>query len=173
MHLSCEPTLLFHSSSLFLPGLNKVSIFLQPSWTWGDVGTRHFEADSIRTVENGICFLFFLLFYVPALKSGTPPGFTLIRCTSDGESGIVGPSGIVSSREYTGHNPVVSQTFDVQLNPRVDTIYPWLGFAFEWICAIFSLFTMISGTIFHFIYSSKFLFSRQQQRANLLSLCPK
>ena len=50
-------------------GINKVSIFLQPSWTWGDVGTRHFDSDSVRSVENG---------------------FTLIRCTSDGESGIIG-----------------------------------------------------------------------------------
>ena len=65
-------------------GVNQVSIFLQPSWTWGDVGTRHFDSDSVRSVENG---------------------FTLIRCTSDGESGIIGPNGVVSARLYTGFRP--------------------------------------------------------------------
>lgn len=61
-------------------GVNQVSIFLQPSWTWGDVGTRHFDSDSVRSVENG---------------------FTLIRCTSDGESGIIGNYFFTSILSYS------------------------------------------------------------------------
>ena len=95
-----------------------VDIFLQPSWTWSDIGTRHFEADAMRAVENG---------------------FTLIRCTSDGESGVVGPTGIISSRQYTGHNPAVAVTFELQLLPRVNTFYPMGGFSFQYLCALFSL----------------------------------
>lgn len=30
-----------------------VSILLQPSWTWGPIGERHFAVDALRAVENG------------------------------------------------------------------------------------------------------------------------
>lgn len=43
-----------------------VDLFLQPSWTWNDINRRHFNENAIRALENG---------------------FTMFRCSSDGESG--------------------------------------------------------------------------------------
>ena len=47
----------------------QVDLLLQPSWTWGAILTRHMEGDSVRAVENG---------------------FSIFRCSSEGESGVVG-----------------------------------------------------------------------------------
>ena len=41
---------------------------LQPSWTWGAILSRHMEGDAVRAVENG---------------------FSMLRCSSQGESGVV------------------------------------------------------------------------------------
>jgi len=46
-----------------------VDLLLQPSWTWGAILTRHMEGNAVRAVENG---------------------FSLLRCSSQGESGVVG-----------------------------------------------------------------------------------
>ena len=35
--------------------------------------------------------------------------------------------------------------FDVQLFPRVDTVYPRIGFLFEYLCTIFSILVMIAS----------------------------
>ena len=45
---------------------------LQPSWTWQALASRHFEGDALRAAENG---------------------FTMLRCSSDGESGVVDNTG--------------------------------------------------------------------------------
>ena len=34
-------------------GHQGVDILLQPSWTWGLVGPRHWAGDALRAVENG------------------------------------------------------------------------------------------------------------------------
>ena len=97
-------------------GREKVDIMLQASWTWNAISYRHFDNDAVRTIENG---------------------FTLFRCSSDGESGIVGPSGEVFSRVYTGHGPELAATFNLPLYERVNTVYAQCGgFVFEWIVAV-------------------------------------
>ena len=58
---------------------------------------------------------------------------------------IIGPNGVVSSRLYTGHNPVVPATFNVQLLQRINTIFPYVGFLFEYFCALFSILVMIAS----------------------------
>ncbi len=49
---------------------HRVDIMVQPSWTWGPVGPLEFDTDAFRAVENG---------------------FTLLRCSSVGVSGVVSP----------------------------------------------------------------------------------
>jgi apolipoprotein N-acyltransferase len=93
-------------------GEKKVDIFLQPSWTWNAISSRHFLGDSLRAVENG---------------------FTLIRCSSDGESGVVNPRGVLKTRLFTGHNPETVVVFPVAKEDRVETMYSLFGFVFEWI----------------------------------------
>lgn len=93
--------------------VSDVSIMLQPSWTWGALSTRHFNGNAIRALENG---------------------FTLFRCSSDGVSGVVSPKGRVLGQAFTGHNPAVSVSFSVPLQPAVQTPYKYVGFAFDWVC---------------------------------------
>lgn len=99
-------------STIRQAGEKKVDIFLQPSWTWNAISTRHFIGDSVRSIENG---------------------FTLIRCSSDGESGVVNPRGIIKTRMFTGHDPKTVVTFNVPKEKRIQTMYTTFGFVFEWI----------------------------------------
>lgn len=99
-------------STIRQAGEKKVDIFLQPSWTWNAISTRHFIGDSIRSIENG---------------------FTLLRCSSDGESGVVNPRGIFKTRVFTGHDPNTVVTFNVPKEDRIQTMYTTFGFVFEWI----------------------------------------
>lgn len=103
-------------------GERKVDIFLQPSWTWNAISTRHFVGDSLRAIENG---------------------FTLIRCSSDGESGVVNPRGIFKTRIFTGHDPKTIVVFPVAKEQRVETMYTLFGFVFEWILLCFQFFCYI------------------------------
>ena len=48
--------------------VSQVDLVLQPSWTWGAILSRHMEGDAVRAVENG---------------------FSMLRCSSQGESGVV------------------------------------------------------------------------------------
>jgi apolipoprotein N-acyltransferase len=93
-------------------GSKRVDIFLQPSWTWNALSSRHFDGDALRAVENG---------------------FTLIRCSSDGESGVVSPSGVFTTRMFTGHDPSVEVAFTFPKSSRRTTMYTEVGFVFEWI----------------------------------------
>lgn len=92
-------------------GRKKVDIFLQPSWTWNALSSRHFNGDAMRAVENG---------------------FTLLRCSSEGESGVVDPRGSVKARRFTGSDPSVVVTFSLPLEKRVETLFSQAGFLFEW-----------------------------------------
>ena len=51
----------------------------------------------------------------------------------------------MSARLYTGHNPVLPATFNVQLFDRVNTIFPFVGFLFEYVCTIFSILVVIAS----------------------------
>jgi apolipoprotein N-acyltransferase len=91
-------------------GRKQVKILLQPSWTWGALSSRHFEGNAVRAVENG---------------------FTLLRCSSDGESGVVGPRGQFLSRVFTGSNPAEAVSLALPLASRAPTLYVAVGFIFE------------------------------------------
>jgi apolipoprotein N-acyltransferase len=101
-------------------GRKEIDLFLQPSWTWNAINYRHFDGDSLRAIENG---------------------FTLFRCSSDGESGIVDPYGKFLARQYTGHDPNDVSTFQLPLNKRVVTFYPFLGFIIEYVFIAISIIT--------------------------------
>jgi apolipoprotein N-acyltransferase len=103
----------------------KVDILFQPSWTWNAISSRHFIGNSLRTIENG---------------------FILIRCSSDGESGVVSSKGIIKTRLFTGHDPEHLITFPVAKETiggeeggeggggeHVVTMYGLFGFVFEWL----------------------------------------
>ena len=57
-----------------------MDLLLQPSWTWGPIGPRHFAANALRAVENGA---------------------TYVRCGSDGVSGVVGPYYNILHKQFT------------------------------------------------------------------------
>jgi apolipoprotein N-acyltransferase len=104
-------------------GANSVDILLQPSWTWSAISSRHFNGDALRAIENGM---------------------TIFRCSSDGESGVVGPTGVVYARQLTGHDPNVVVSFSVPLQKSVTTFFKQVGFAFNGVfaalaCTIFVL----------------------------------
>ena len=89
---------------------NKADIFLQPSWTWGSVGPRHWTGNQLRAIEGG---------------------YSIIRCSSSGVSGSVSPGGLVTSQFYTGEEQ--EEGFMVPLLPRRWTPYVGLGFHYvEW-----------------------------------------
>lgn len=46
-----------HPSYVREAGLQRVDLMLQPSWTWGSIGQRHFATDALRAVENGFSLL--------------------------------------------------------------------------------------------------------------------
>lgn len=94
-------------------GRAQVDLLLQPSWTWNAILTRHFEGDAVRAIENG---------------------FTLFRCSSDGESGIVDPYGKFLARQITGTDPLQPSVFILPLRSHVSTFFTYLGFVFEYLC---------------------------------------
>ena len=107
-----------YPSYILQAGQQKVDLLLQPSWTWGAILSRHFEGDAVRAVENG---------------------FTLFRCSSMGESGVVDRRGKLLHRQFTGDDPNVVAIFSIPLVPRTETVYVVIGFVIEWIGLIFSI----------------------------------
>ena len=118
-------------------GREAVDLFLQPSWTWNAINSRHFDGDSLRAIENG---------------------FTLFRCSSDGESGIVDPYGKFLARKETGHDPDTVATFQLPLYDRVTTFYPFLGFTFEYLLIVSAFLTYVS-----LVYELRSLWTRDGQ----------
>ena len=113
-----------HPFYLRQAGVEDVDILLQPSWTWGAIGIRHFSGNALRAIENG---------------------FTLFRCSSDGVSGIVSPRGVVWAQAYTGHDPTIPTTFSLPIWSHIKTFYSSVGFVFDWLCVV------AAGFIFIFI----------------------
>ena len=60
----------------------------------------------------------------------------MFRCSSNGESGIVGPTGVVKARTYTGHDPMAPALYQLPIVTQTNTFYVAIGFIFEWICLI-------------------------------------
>jgi hypothetical protein len=42
-----------HPAYVRAAGAGAADLMLQPSWTWGSIGPRHFVSDMLRSVENG------------------------------------------------------------------------------------------------------------------------
>jgi apolipoprotein N-acyltransferase len=105
-------------------GRKQVDLFLQPSWTWNAIYSRHFEDNALRAIENG---------------------FTLFRCSSDGESGIVDPYGKFLARQPTGHDPTKPVTFNLPLRSGHATMYPFVGFVFEYILIIWGAYYWLTS----------------------------
>ncbi|CAG9465701.1 unnamed protein product [Pedinophyceae sp. YPF-701] len=92
------------ASYIWQAGRAGVAMLLQPSQTWGSVGARHFAANGLRAVENGL---------------------TLVRCSSDGVSGVVDRHYRYTSwREATRGDAMV---FEVPLAPHARTVWTWWG----------------------------------------------
>ncbi|KXZ52334.1 hypothetical protein GPECTOR_10g966 [Gonium pectorale] len=91
-------------------GAAGADLLLQPSWTWGDVGPRHFAANSLRAIENGL---------------------TILRCSSSGVSGVIGPRGAAMHALPTGEREVM--TMELLLEPHLPTAFArGGGWALEW-----------------------------------------
>jgi apolipoprotein N-acyltransferase len=71
-------------------------------------------------------------------------GFTLFRCSSNGESGIVSPNGEILARTFTGSDPLVPALYQLPLNPRQETLFTAVGFIFEWTCLAVSMLYYLS-----------------------------
>jgi apolipoprotein N-acyltransferase len=99
-------------------GRKRVDLFLQPSWTWNAISSRHLEGDAVRAIENG---------------------FTLFRCSSTGESGVVGPNGLIHQRQFTGGQDGEVALFSIPITYGNDTVYASCGFAFEYVLLAFGL----------------------------------
>ncbi len=107
-------------------GRQHVDLFLQPSWTWNAYNFRHFESDALRSIENG---------------------FTLLRCGSDGESGITDPQGKFLHRKETNHDPSIITLFELPLRKHSNPMYPFIGFIFEYLCIIGSFYYIVTSVI--------------------------
>ncbi|KAI8141004.1 carbon-nitrogen hydrolase [Fennellomyces sp. T-0311] len=92
-----------------------IDVMLQPSWTWGPIGTYHSRGNALRAVENG---------------------FTMLRCGSQGFSGVFEPAlnGI-----YTQHVPAITDSeyiFHLPIQKRAGTLYGYTGDLFGFLCLI-------------------------------------
>ncbi|KAI8643721.1 carbon-nitrogen hydrolase [Parasitella parasitica] len=90
-----------------------VDLMLQPSWTWGPIGTYHQQTNTLRAVENG---------------------FTLFRCVSQGESGIYEPTlnGIFNQKVASIN--AERYLFSLPLQKRAATLYGYIGDSFGFFC---------------------------------------
>ncbi|KAI7889834.1 carbon-nitrogen hydrolase [Mucor mucedo] len=93
-----------------------IDIMLQPSWTWGPIGTYHGQGNALRPLENG---------------------FTLFRCVSQGVSGIFEPTNSVFQQKVASNN-VESYLFYLPLVKRIRTLYASIGDLFSYLCILTS-----------------------------------
>lgn len=85
-------------------GAGRADLLLQPAQTWGTPGfvSRHFRGNALRAAENG---------------------FTILRCSSDGLSGIAAPSGALLAAAETGAEGVATLEVPSPSAARRDTLY--------------------------------------------------
>ncbi|KAI9276831.1 carbon-nitrogen hydrolase [Phascolomyces articulosus] len=105
---------------------NNIDLMIQPSFTWGPIGTYHSRSNSLRAVENG---------------------FTMFRCGSQGLSGVFEPTlngvfnqhvAAITDSEYLFHLPI---------QKRRKTLYGYIGDVFGFTCLYVGLLT-----IFYLVY---------------------
>lgn len=116
-----------YSSFMYQAGKSKVDLILHPSWTWSDIGSRHFDGNALRAIENGA---------------------SIFRCSSDGESGVVSPLGKVHARQLTGHDPRIVVVFSLPIQKGVETAFINGGFALN------GLLAALTCTIYAIIFFS-------------------
>ncbi|CAM6087933.1 unnamed protein product [Calypogeia fissa] len=88
-------------------------IMIQPSWTWGPAADSEFKSNAFRAVENG---------------------FTMLRCSSEGASGVVTPNyEFVELRESTTTSV---ETMVLPISGKVFTLFPYGGFLFGILVAV-------------------------------------
>jgi apolipoprotein N-acyltransferase len=102
---------------------HKVDVMLQPSWTWGPIGTYHQQGNMLRAVENG---------------------FTLFRCVSQGVSGIFEPTLNSVMTQKVASNNEENYLFYLPIQKRRDTLYGYVGDGFGWICVLGSVALLVS-----------------------------
>lgn len=107
---------------------HKVDLMLQPSWTWGPIGTYHEQSNIIRAVENG---------------------FTLFRCVSQGISGVFEPTLNSAYNQKVASINNDKYLFYLPLQKRVATLYSYIGNVFVYICLSLGtfIFTFIANTV--------------------------
>jgi apolipoprotein N-acyltransferase len=104
------------ASYLHQASTHRVDVMLQASWTWGPLGHLHADMDRVRAVENG---------------------FSMVRCSSGGTSGVYDPFGnILLTSDDAGVGGFLGF---VPLHARVWTVYGLIGDAFAWICVVSAL----------------------------------
>ncbi|KAI8139988.1 carbon-nitrogen hydrolase [Fennellomyces sp. T-0311] len=100
-----------------------IDVMLQASWTWGPLGTYHSKSNSLRPVENG---------------------FMLVRCASQGVSGIYEPilNGIFSQRVAGVSDS--AYLFHLPIRRRWRTFYGFTGDAFGVWCVCIGVLVLVS-----------------------------
>lgn len=91
---------------------------IQPSWTWGPIGTYHQQGNILRAVENG---------------------FTLFRCVSQGVSGVFEPTLNSVFNQKVASNNIEKYLFYLPIQKRINTLYGYIGDSFSYLCIISSL----------------------------------
>jgi apolipoprotein N-acyltransferase len=113
------PSYILQSSS------KDADIMLQPSWTWGPLGKLHSQMDSARAAENG---------------------FTLLRCSSGGTSGVYDQKGIplvLSENKFHDGGYVAH----VPLPKRIFTLYGFMGDAVGYVAvAVAAILVVMAST---------------------------
>ncbi|KAI9254650.1 carbon-nitrogen hydrolase [Sporodiniella umbellata] len=84
----------------------KIDVMIQSSYTWGPIGTYLAQTNHIRAIENG---------------------FVLLRCASQGISGVYEPTVISSFQQKTPSMNVETHMFDFPVQKRVATLYGSIG----------------------------------------------
>ncbi|KAI8992555.1 carbon-nitrogen hydrolase [Pilobolus umbonatus] len=100
-----------------------VDVMLQSSWTWGPIGTYLGQTNQIRAVENG---------------------YTLLRCASQGLSGVFEPKlgGIFNQK--VGSLNDEAYVFNLPVQKRFNTVYGYLGDVIVLISSAYCLITVCS-----------------------------
>ena len=125
-------------------GEKSVDVMLQPSWTWAAIHSRAFDGNAVRAIENGV---------------------SILRCSSDGESGVISPYGKVYARQLTGHDPAAVVTFSLPVQKRVATLYTLFGYAFNGLVS--------AGALLIYVYLGVQRWLAQYHQALLPLGCPR
>ncbi|KAL6050154.1 Carbon-nitrogen hydrolase family protein [Balamuthia mandrillaris] len=103
----------------------EAQLLAQPSETWGPIGEYHAGTNAVRSIEHG---------------------FVLVRCSSEGYSGVFSPDGKWSQLVPDGTSGVYSMVAPSRPK-RVFTLYDAIGDVFAWFCVAMSA-VYVVGLVF-------------------------